>query len=484
MPKTSAQEYQLADWVLCVRSNSLQRDDLKVELENRLVLLLLFFIDHKGEVLGKDLILKTIWPGKVVNEDSLAVAISHLRKALGDNSRSPRYIKTIPGVGYQFISDAEPRVPVAEVTLNTPVTNTSKNPSVSVWVLGVVVVVGLALGIGLSILPPSSAVAPGAQEQPQDYAQRLAQARQQLSGWQQDELLASIQSFKDLLADYPESGEAYAGIAQAKMKLLHDQLAIRENCAEVLGLLDKAIALDGGDAAPYIDRGNSYFWCKQDYRAAEQDYQQAMALAPLDDTAPLQYSQLLLALGRFDESREYLEKARQLNPLQYSVPTVVWIYQMQRRDDLALKELERIQSAEPENRFFHISAQRVYAGLGREQESFDHWLWLMRDAGFSDEDLAEVSEVFARERLTGVSRWLLERRETADLGQYVPPLSWGRYALVAGDIEQAAEHIEQAFKAHQSPLLWAAIDPAYDPLRNHPRFQAIIQALQLPANAP
>ena len=105
-PESKTSDYFLGDWFLCVRTNVLSRGETRVELENRLVLLLVFFIENRGQVLGKERILKTIWQGKVVNDDSLAVAISHLRKALGDNSRSPAYIKTIPGVGYQFIAPA------------------------------------------------------------------------------------------------------------------------------------------------------------------------------------------------------------------------------------------------------------------------------------------------------------------------------------------------------------------------------------------
>src|SRR6187431_371495 len=107
-PRSDASEFFIGEWRLCVRTNSLQRGDTKVELENRLVMLLLLFIDHQGAVLDKERIIKTIWQGKVVNDDSLAVAISHLRKALGDNSRAPAYIKTIPGVGYQLIASAKP----------------------------------------------------------------------------------------------------------------------------------------------------------------------------------------------------------------------------------------------------------------------------------------------------------------------------------------------------------------------------------------
>jgi DNA-binding winged helix-turn-helix (wHTH) protein len=468
-PKTNVQEYRLDGWNLCVRTNSLQRDDIKVELENRLALLLLFFIDYKGEVLSKELILKTIWPGKVVNEDSLAVAISHLRKALGDNSRSPEYIKTIPGVGYQFIANAIPIEP-APVSVAPAEFIPSPQAYLKKWLIG-----GLAMVLLCAVFYTLTKT-----EDDLSLEQELGRAQQQLSSWQSEELRLSIQSFKDILLHHPESALAYAGIAQAKIKLLQGQLTIKENCAEVIGLLDKAIQLDERLASAWIDRGNSLFWCNRDYAAAEQDYLRAISLRPFDDYAPMQYSQLLLALGQFADSMKYVESARQLNPLNYSVPTVVWIYQMQKRDDLALKELERINSAEPDNRSFHISAQRVYASLGREQEAFEHWLWLMRDSSFSDTDVQQVRELFNGAGLVGVNRWLLLRKETADLGQYTPPLSWARYALAAGEQEQALDYLEQSFAARQSALLWACIDPAYDHIRDHPRFQAIIARLQQP----
>lgn len=496
-PKTNAYEYRLDGWTLCVRTNSLQRADVKVELENRLVLLLLFFIDHKAEVLDKELILKTIWQGKVVNDDSLAVAISHLRKALGDNSRAPQYIKTIPGVGYQFIGNAEaieskpkpepkPEFTATETTLpesgstefTTPTTalNVAIHKYRNRWFVGGLAVLALALGVGAYALINTKNDA--------SLEQALTLTQQQLASDDPQSLRAAVGSFRKILQTHPHSALAYAGIAEAKTKLLQEQLAIKENCAEVIGFWDKAVQLDENLAQAWIERGNSLFWCKRDYAAAEQSYLRAIELRPQDDYAPLQYSQLLLTLARFEDSMRYLESARQLNPLNYSAPTVAWVYQMQQRDDLALQELERIQRAEPDTRWFHISAQRVYASLGREQESFKHWRWLMENAGFSNTDLQAVSDIFESAGLTQVNRWLLERKESADLGQYKPPLSWARYALAAGEQEQALDYLEQSLAARQTALLWACVDPAYDAVRHHPRFQAILAQLEQPEFTP
>lgn len=489
-PKSSAKEYRLGSWTLCVHANCLRRGDAQVDLEHRLVLLLLLFIDHPGEVLSKERILKTIWQGKVVNDDSLAVAISYLRKALADNSRAPEYIKTIPGVGYQFIAMAEPvvaeDVTASSAPIDAPpaqVTN-KRSRRVPLFALATTVFLASLLLFFWPVKPVESPVTPretqAATPITASWQQQVDKARGAMHAGTPDGWRVAIQTWRDLLNHYPDYAQAYAGIAEAKIKLLGDQLTIPENCAEVLGLLDKAIVLDKQLGVAYQWRANALFWCQRDYAAAEQNYRQAIALQPQDDATPMNYAQLLLAQGRFEESRAQVDASRQLNPLNYSVPTVVWIYQMQRRDDLALQELQRITRAEPDNRYHHISAQRVFTSMGREAEAWPHWLWLMRAANYSGQDLQAAQAAFDSGGLAAVNRWLLARKDDADLGQYTPPLSWARYALAAGDAEPALEYLEQSFAVRQTALLWAAVDPAYDVVREHPRFQAILTALQKP----
>lgn len=476
-------EYQLGEWRLCLNTNCLQRGDNKVELENRLVVLLVFFIEHQGEVLHKERILKTIWPGKVVNDDSLAVAISHLRKALGDDARAPRYIKTLPGVGYQLIASAGAVEVLAQAQGSSAAPLRVKAVGWRYWALGLGALLAMgALWVFLAQSSPPLATGVDAPVKPAPVLSAEAQGRFKQSSllvdaWDELQLKQAVQGLREFLQQYPDYAPAYTRMAEAKIKLLRDQLAITENCAEVLGLLDKAIQLDAQQQAAWVQRGNTLFWCKRDYPAAGQNYLRAIALNPRDDIAPMQYAQLLLAQGLFVESLLQVEKSRQLNPLNYSVPTVVWIHQMQGRDDRALQELERIGSTEAGDQYFHISAQRVYARLGRAPEAFSHWLWLMRAAGYKPADIQRAEQAFAQGGLAAVNRWLLARRDGADLGQYTPPLSWARYALAAGELEVALGYLQQAFALRQSPLLWAKVDPAYDPLRQDPRFQKILDQI-------
>ena len=65
---------------------------------------LLYLVEHRGEDVSKDRLIKAVWPHAVVEENNLNQAISVLRRALGDTRAEPRYIMTVRGRGYRFIA--------------------------------------------------------------------------------------------------------------------------------------------------------------------------------------------------------------------------------------------------------------------------------------------------------------------------------------------------------------------------------------------
>jgi len=49
-------------------------------------------------------LLLQVWGDRIVSEDTFYACVTNLRKALGDNSKAPTYIKTITGVGYRLVA--------------------------------------------------------------------------------------------------------------------------------------------------------------------------------------------------------------------------------------------------------------------------------------------------------------------------------------------------------------------------------------------
>ncbi len=67
--------------------------------------LLLAFVTHSGVEISKQELLDIVWEGRFVEEKNLTVHVAALRKALGEGKGEHRFIVTVPGIGYKFVSD-------------------------------------------------------------------------------------------------------------------------------------------------------------------------------------------------------------------------------------------------------------------------------------------------------------------------------------------------------------------------------------------
>ena len=63
-----------------------------------------FLVEHPGELVTHEQLLEAIWPDTVIQPETIKVYVFELRRALGDETRSPRYIETIPRRGYRLIA--------------------------------------------------------------------------------------------------------------------------------------------------------------------------------------------------------------------------------------------------------------------------------------------------------------------------------------------------------------------------------------------
>lgn len=76
-----------------------------VKLGNKAFRVLLSLIDNDGQLVSKDQLFTTVWDGMIVSESALTSTIKELRKALGDGSKSPKYIESVYGRGYRLIAE-------------------------------------------------------------------------------------------------------------------------------------------------------------------------------------------------------------------------------------------------------------------------------------------------------------------------------------------------------------------------------------------
>lgn len=99
--------YRFGDFSLNAEDHSLSRGDENVPVTPKMFDLLLVLVQHPGRVLGKDFLLKSVWPDSFVEEGNITFNVRQLRKALGDSTQSPIYIETVPRRGYRFVAAVE-----------------------------------------------------------------------------------------------------------------------------------------------------------------------------------------------------------------------------------------------------------------------------------------------------------------------------------------------------------------------------------------
>ena len=95
--------FRFAEFVLSPRRRLLLRDGAPVALIPKYLDLLLLLVVRRQDAVSKQAIFDQVWSDVVVSDGALSQAVRTLRRTLGDDSRDPRFIRTVSRHGYQFI---------------------------------------------------------------------------------------------------------------------------------------------------------------------------------------------------------------------------------------------------------------------------------------------------------------------------------------------------------------------------------------------
>ncbi|WDE07604.1 winged helix-turn-helix domain-containing protein [Thalassomonas viridans] len=515
--QTDPAQITIADWTLNLNNNILSREDTQVQLENKQSQLLAFLATRPGEDITKSELLQQVWHKRVVTEDVLYVCIAHLRKALGDNSRNPSYIKTIPGVGYKLLVQPDKHQAGSEqVTgeqvapqkngitakaahavqqslisgLNKPGTSANVNLKVLksaqkafrplMLVLALIVILAYALNNDAHFLFGNTKNTADTDEHTQvpanirdDYQKaRYLLARENPPPQTQSE---AIQLLQHAITLEPGFAPAYALLGELKYRQFQEHKKPK-TYREAQSLINNALQLAPGNKAAHLTRANMSFWQAWDFPLAEHHYRQASGTGEADHL----YAQFLLSQGKYPLAHEYSQKYISANPEAYSRTAIAWIYTMGKDYEKGYQELMKLAPYRQESFAYHVSLQAIYELQGQDQKAAEQLFWLMGRAGYTQNTITEQRRRFAAAGLSGLYHWLaFEDKQQYDLEQYAPPLSLARYAISAGDHASALKLLQQAVDQRQHQVLWLSADPKYDAIRHKPEFQQLLAQIGL-----
>src|SRR3954453_5152851 len=88
------------------RTAELRRNGVAIRLQEQPSQLLLYLLQHAGEIVTREDLRAQLWPADtfVDFDHALNTAVMKLREALGDSSEKPLYIQTLPRKGYRFVA--------------------------------------------------------------------------------------------------------------------------------------------------------------------------------------------------------------------------------------------------------------------------------------------------------------------------------------------------------------------------------------------
>src|SRR5262245_10791562 len=94
--------FRLGPWDVRPLHGTLSGPDGSLRLEPKVMNVLVCLAELPGEVVTHDQFIARVWRGRVVSDDVLSRCISLLRTNLGDDPREPRFIQTLPKIGYRL----------------------------------------------------------------------------------------------------------------------------------------------------------------------------------------------------------------------------------------------------------------------------------------------------------------------------------------------------------------------------------------------
>ncbi|WP_370339483.1 winged helix-turn-helix domain-containing tetratricopeptide repeat protein [Parvularcula marina] len=134
----------------------LRREGAAVPIEPQVFALIVLLIENRHRMVSKDEIIETIWNGRIVSESALTSRIKSARKALGDDGKAQKLIRTVHGMGFRFVGELDLPAVKAIITAEpeiapAPVGAPSAKPSIAVLPFRQIGVMGPYAGISDAI---------------------------------------------------------------------------------------------------------------------------------------------------------------------------------------------------------------------------------------------------------------------------------------------------------------------------------------------
>jgi len=295
----------------------------------------------------------------------------------------------------------------------------------------------------------------------------------------------SIQAAEQLIKQYPDFAPGYALLANMYGYLVMANSPIYLDAhLRARKMARKAIELDPEHPEARLALARFHYRFEWDWVAAEAEFQRGLELDPNNADGLNAYGAYRVLVHKdCDEGIALLKAARDRDPFNSGKHWDLGIFNFQcRRADESIKHMQQVIQMAPGNRWARLVIawdHLLNGSFGLASEGCDS---LIDEVGqnFDSGLLGSCAWVYSTAGQENKAKQILESLREPPAGISVDPVvfSWVCFAL--GDLECGFRQLEEGLRHRSSPMMFLRTAPVYDPIREDPRFQEILDQMDFP----
>ncbi len=291
-------------------------------------------------------------------------------------------------------------------------------------------------------------------------------------------LQAAQRQFEMAVSLDPTNAGAYGALAFStwSFALWHMDPSRTDWVEKVRASAARALELDPNLPEPHIGMAAVLFR-EQNYTGMEREFRLALSLNPSHALAHNQYAEILDFVGRAEEALLEFRLAEAADPLwAFNLQALAQLLVRLRRLDEARVTIDKIRGLAPFD--FHWQLGDYYFAQSDVAKGLEEWR------------LAETLEptargkriirawILARSGESEKARAILREEETLPLfGQF--PTNVAQIYAELGDLDECFRWLDKSFAVHDLPIMMFRFDPRYENVRRDPRYQTLLEKMNL-----
>ncbi len=296
----------------------------------------------------------------------------------------------------------------------------------------------------------------------------------------QESIPKAIQFFQQAIDRDPTYALAYTGLANSNAFWgVNNYGPPMEAFPRAKAAAMKALELDDTLAEAYVSLAGIQIFYDWDWPGCRKNVERSLELNPNSSLAHVVYAYYLDLMGLHDRSLFEIKRAQELDPLALVTRADIGIrHYFARRYDQAIDVYRSVSELDPDPKFLAYWMWMVYEQKGEYDKALAEFSKLL-PASLGADGAVKFQGNLGREGYRTVMQGQLTAVQKLSARGILSRVDIAAIYTFLGEKDQAFHWLEIAYQERQSRLPFVRIDPRFDPLRGDPRFQSLLQRMNL-----